>query len=397
MSKTKSEGQIYTGIVVNNTDDPKQMGRVRVMVPQLHPPHFTEDKMPWCQIAMQPGHDGQSTTQVPPQVGSTVMIRYPSGSKASGWGIVLSVLNGVYQDNKLQDNMSLNGSGWLALAQSDVPGTYGLPKTEQITNTNATGKEKVTTTVSNDKDAPSIRDKAYIQSHGIPVSTVQLYDVIEKVSTAVQEATSSMNSALAALIPGTSFSLSQLNSLLSELPDFSDLENAMGKEAHSALESILSMLGSSTPQSGTNFLQKGIKMNSATFPTQALEALQNSKTFAQVETTLRSFVEDASVRGLDSLANVATTVESAFGNLDVQIDKNGNISVSIPDSIQTLIDAFSNATQGVENAVGTLLSKSDILSDNYKRLPTDVQNAFTSAFEDFGTEIGAILEATKTA
>jgi len=389
MRKTKSEaGGRYIGIVVNCTDDPKKMGRCRVMIPQLHAPHLEESKMPWMQLASNANDDGQFSFDRPPQVGATVMVYYPPGSKSSGFGIIENVLNGVHDPKALEGNISLDKLGWVIAAYEAIHDMFGPPDVQQTTTTNDTGKEQVTTTISNTRDAPSIKGKLRIPSNFAFESIVKFYNELEDVATAVQDSAASMTTDLAALLPGENFSLSGLLSLFDD-DQIEQLESSMG-EAYGAMQSILSNIGTDSPLSGTNFTQTANRMNPATFASNAIAALRNAIDLKSVDETLKSLLTDRTIRGIDELEDVATEVATAFGNLDITLSANGNISTSVSDSLQTLISAFESFAGGIENSVGTMLSKSDITTDGYKRLSTEVQ----TEFKEFLESASVIKDAT---
>ena len=116
MSVSSTEGKTFYGIVVGGFDtldkdapppmlgqppvhdevDPYGLGRVKVLCPSLH--HITTPykDLPWCYMASDASGIGAYSFNRPPPPGSVVEISFSPGTKATGQGVIRSVILGVH-------------------------------------------------------------------------------------------------------------------------------------------------------------------------------------------------------------------------------------------------------------------------------------------------------------
>lgn len=115
MSVSSNEGKTFYGIVVGGYDtidttaqtmpgqqpahdevDPYGMGRVKVLCPSLH--HITTPykDLPWCYMASDASGIGAYSFNRPPPPGSVVEITFSPGTKATGQGVIRSVIIGAH-------------------------------------------------------------------------------------------------------------------------------------------------------------------------------------------------------------------------------------------------------------------------------------------------------------
>ncbi|MEX0596050.1 MAG: hypothetical protein WD512_06070, partial [Candidatus Paceibacterota bacterium] len=166
MTINKTEGRSYVGVIVAGGDqnpDPEKMGRVKVSVPQLHSPNMDINSLPWIQLGSSANDDGALTFDRPPQEGTMVRIHYPDGSKSSGRGVILCCYNGIRNPEALPNNIQLWNQGWFKDALNIKPDMNGPPDTQQVTESNPTGVEKVTTEII-EKEITSMMERVGIPS-----------------------------------------------------------------------------------------------------------------------------------------------------------------------------------------------------------------------------------------
>lgn len=284
--------------------------------------------------------------------------------------------------------MDLHNKGWFKNALDTKPDMNGFPKIQQISEENETGVEKVTTQLVN-KAVASIGERLGIPSNLSLPSLTQLYDQVKNVATAKKDNASSMTSALAAMIPGTNFNLSDLTSLLGNI-------EGMSGEVQGAMDSIMSILGSSSPLSGTNFAQSGTRIDPTSFANNIKDLFQGITELGQLDDVLTKILNDTSLHGLENLPPIVMEIVGPFGNVTQTLMSNGTIVTATSNAVQQTVSDFISMLGNIQVATGTLLGNSEILSDTFKRLPIDVQSAFKEAVGDnIPARIGTVINKSK--
>lgn len=379
MINQKTDGKFFFGTVVVNDDDPYEMGRVRICIPQLHGPEIDKTKMPLVQLASNANQEGQISFDRPPQVGTTVLCYYPHGSASNP--VVLHTFNGIPNPGKtLPGNLNLyKAFPWLKEALEQPQSVFGNPDLIQELETNLTGVEKVITKVVDSRIAPSIIAKSGLPSNVL--SQIEIpFDRLKQVATATQSSVAAMSQSLVDQIPGINFGVSQLLSVL--------------QGNNTALDSVVSnlqgIIGENTPLSGTNFMHLASSRLGSSGDTSAM--LSRYSELNDVTGLLDLLGEVASgantvLQGLSSESK-NFSANTAFGEISFTVDESGNFTLNIPDSILTAINNMVNSLSSVQNAISTVLSDTEILGSMRERLDTEGQTLMR--------ELVAELETLKT-
>lgn len=381
MSTSKTDGRTYFGTIVEIEDDPQKMGRVRVLIPQIHGKTFKSDDMPWIQLSSVPNQEGQFSFDRPPQVGATVMVTFPHGEVSSGFGIVTDVLNQVPDFTKQISGTTKNltDEGWYQQAITTRYGTYGQPDREQTTESNDTGKPKVTGKHTDAREAPSMQDKVALPSN-VVTALLQPYNNITQVATAVQSDLESMSAEIAALLDNQNLSLSNLLNLLQD-------------SGNATVASLQQLVGKNTPLSGANFLHTTVAQygGSGQAIVDAFSEVEQSG--REVLDFMRDTINGANTDILELSTEIKKiTANTAFGEVTLEITKNGDVNVNISESVQGAINNFLSIFDNIENATGNILDNSQIPTYIKDRLSTEGVSAFKGMMQELQSLSAKIIE-----
>ena len=390
MTINSLEGKFIPGIIVGGGDskpDPLKAGRVQV-APLTLSPRIDVSTLPWCQLSSSP-KEGFMSFDRPPPHGTLCQVYYPPGSEGSLSGVVVLSYNQVRNPKEIAQNTTLFDKGWFDEALKWKPNIKGFAKEVQKIEQNSTGAEKVTTQFI-DNAITSLSERINIPSNLINKTLVKLYDSINNVSTAKQESSMSMTPDLAAMLPGKIFDLTQI---LNYIPNFGNLNDDVKK----ALNSLSSVVAGTSPLSGTNFAQTGNRIDEQSFAQNLTNMLSEVSNLSALEDLLFEVIKgNPSITGSNNLQSVSIQLPGPFGNIKISINADGSINNEVSDLINSLISGFSSFLGGIQVATGSLLGNSSILTDSYKRLPLDIQQAFKDAVgTNVPAKIGSSINKSK--
>ena len=359
------------GIIYNNRDDPDKMGRCQVYFPHMGTKVNLPD-LAWLSIASSGNNDGPLSFDRPPQEGTMCSVAFPQGSGSVN-GIIKSIINGIHNPSALTGIDLTKVLPGIAEALNFKPNMNGAPDIKSVSESNETGAEKITTEIV-DRAVTSMTERMGLPSNLVTKALVPLYDAVSEVSTALEDAASSMTSDIASMIPGD---LLNMASVLSQNLD------SVPAELQNAVTNLSAIIGSSSPLSGTNFAQVGKRINSEL--NSIASSLSGATNFAQLEDAVTKIKTNAEGI-LGSFDDVSLKIDGAFGPIDVSISASGGINISLDDAVQQLIQEFQSLISGMSSATGELLGNSDIMN-SMNRLPVATQAQFKEALEKIPAEL----------
>lgn len=395
---SRHDNQQFIGIVCGGDDndpDPQKLGRVKILVPQLHGKDFDPKKAPWCQLTAPASDSGVNTFQRPPQQGTVVRVTQKSDS---GHFIVDGILHGNHNPTDVSGNNDLtNQLPWFARA-NDIKSRFasGGVEFKQTQEQNRTGKEAVKGDKPKNKKPPSMKERRGTPTDGAATMFVNKYKPVTNITTAIEAAQEALTQAMGAQLPGVPMSLGNLMSFLPK-DATKQLQKSLSKESFGALQNTLNILSTYTPISGTNFAQTGSNVNPATFGASALNELMKIKSPADVPTILNKIATDPSISGMSAFSNVSIEIDTPFGKIQQTISPSGEISFNIPDVVQQAQKAFNSLLGGIPSAADTFMKGSAIPEKLVGRLPPEVQNGLKQALENKGQNIQAKLNSAAKA
>lgn len=340
-------GRTLTGIIVGGDDndpDPQQMGRVKVLFPQVqNPDNFDFSTLQWVQLSSNPQHNGHYAFNRPADQGTVV-----SGEIINNAGHVLvrHVINGKYKpDDSDQGNLV---QGPLNKARNTAPqkrdGAPAPTQQEKAAQSRPGGVERVQRKDSSPNHPPS----SVAMRDSIPVNIGGLFQAAEKflkvssVSTALTQAQNAMNEQMSSALPGNLISsLGDITKLISP-----EVMNKLSGELQQTLSAIENLVGSFKPINGTNFIHT--LEGAVADPSSLVKSIENAVTSAVLP-----------IDAINALTNIINTT-SLISNLPQQIMNDiSEIFVNVIDgpSAITAFIAELETTPALTNLPSTLIAE----------------------------------------
>lgn len=284
---------------------------------------------------------------------------------------------------------------WLETAKNQDWGQYhaGPPDNSTTTESNETGKEKVTAAAPK-TTTPGKADDTYNPK----ARDIRKYNKIKNVSTGKTNDTEAISSDIAnALNKMSQFSLGDLfNTLPTALKN--ELKKNMPTEVFNALETSINIMGKDIIGSGSNFLSNGNIINPQTAITNMFNVLKDVKNLNDLDTALNKIVSDESIFDFANLAStLATTIETGFGNVALSFASNGSINLAIPTEIQQTINSFVSSVSTIEaGGSENFMANSAIISTLFNRVPKEAQGALKETMQKFKTVLDDVNTSAKS-
>jgi hypothetical protein len=362
---------------VTKIDDPDALGRVKVHIPAIDGSNPDQETI-WVNILKSPEGLGADHPS-PPQVGTSVMIQVSKTNPS------LRQVSSVVASRKAKADPSMPGNKSLAREQRK--------KFEQVQNKNISGrpiyeqkqeqldrnsnKSKAPVQESQKTYEPTIADRDALQTL-IPSlnSMIQKVPPLKNVTTARQPDANAFTAAMAAALPGQVFGLANIfDHIQGDL--LKELERNVSPDVMAALKNVAATAAQFTPAQVDGFLQQTNRVNPATFATNMLNELKNVRNGSQLNEALNKIMNDDTVKDLSSMASVALTAASAFGDIAMTMSPDGTVTESTNDAIEQLKSLFGQVFGGITTMGGAskFMDGSIIPDELLKRLPSNLAAA----------------------
>lgn len=325
------------GIVVGgdiNDPAPDQSCNMKVFIPGLHGKDVKIEHLAFSSMMKSPTKSSQDTFEGVLDPGSLVFVRKDTGSPICH---IIGTANDIYNpDSRTPGNIDLVHS--IPFIADIMRRTIDVRIPPQIIET-VVGGAKVKT----------IREKGRLHSHnltaGLP-SNAALYNLsgtilpqVTGVTTAVQSAANILDSAVAAVLPGSPFSL---GNLLSNLP--SDLMNVLASALPPGLMAAfnnMNLLMQSIESTGASF-SLAAKCDPIVFMNNAVSLLSQATNLSDMISAMQRLQTDTSLYGLENLPFTSLVQNTPFGNVLQRIGPTGDVLGFTPPNVAQAINTAMN-------------------------------------------------------
>lgn len=352
------DGKELIGIVVD-WDDPLKLGRVRIGIPSIMGNKIIKDLLPWISTFSNANADGPTTFDRPPQPGTIMQVFFPHGTGGVN-GIAKSVLNGLRNPQAAFGVDLSQQVTWVKDAFNFKPQVMAPPNTQQVTKTNPSGAEQVTTEIQEKGKVTSYNERIGVPSNLAAPLFIPLYSTLQNISTAIDNGAAAFQSSMVNSLPGQLLSLS---SVLSSIDS-----SKFSTEVNNAISTINNIITEKIPLSGTNFISMGIRVGPAGI-SNLISSLDGAVNFADIQSRLMHGINDISTLDISSLSPVKIHVTD---DISITLDPQGVVSLDISQVLQDLISAFESLLSSFSTITGQLLGNSEI-PRTLQRLPAEVQ------------------------
>lgn len=331
------------GVVVGgdiNDPAPDQSCNMKVFIPGLHGKDVNVDHLGFSTMMKSPTKGSQTTFEGVLDPGSLVFVRKDTGSPLCQ---IIGTANDIYNpEARVPGNIDLLHS--IPFIADIMKRTIDIRIPPQIIET-VVGGAKVKT----------IKEKGKLHSHnltaGMP-NNAALYNMsgmilpqITGVTTAVQTAASILDSAVAAVLPGSGFSL---GNLLSNLPSelMKTLTNSLPSGMMAAFNNMNTLM-QSIESGGTPF-SLAAKCIPEVFQANAVELLSQVTNLSDMISVMRRLQTDTSLYGMDDLPFTSMVQKTPYGDVLQKIDPSGMVigfaPPNVQQALQSAMDLMSSAT-----------------------------------------------------
>ena len=199
---------------------------------------------------------------------------------------------------------------------------------------------------------------------------------LRNIDTALQSFSSLFTADIAALLPGSVFSLGQLGNLLTDAMK-KEIFDAIPKDVGQALNTLLNNIKS------TEGDINGKRVNLPVFLANVVAELKESKTVEELIEKFIKIMDDESLSGMDLLDNVETIISGGFGDITLNIDALGNITETLSDAASQALSLFSSSLGGLPAVNGSLFDQVENLAGMIGRRPREDVEKIRKNFEEF--------------
>jgi len=373
--KFPTEGKEFFGWIV---DSVVNNGRIlyKVWLPQFYGKNVKKEDLPYVPALNPPGMNSGTTSPGAMDVGQVVKMGKDMAQGSNGFGTILGLLHPVTSSDSTMAGANFSLSDIFGKPLDAITRNIQLPPNLKIT----TNENGVQITQMIEKGLHSLSTLYGLASHGAqsPLAYVQVPPP-KGVSTALDAAGSQITSTMVANVPGTSFSIGQLFSMLSP-----DLLSQLTKNLPPEVSEALTTLTNLTQQYDTSSVLGGTRVNPVSFLERIVTALQDLKTPDALLDTINSFLSDISNLGTSNM-NHYTTSAGAFGSTNLTISPLGDIQSLLDDVGTKALGSFTSLINNFQSPKGTLFDTVNNLPGMIDRLAPEVSQGLVGMINTLQT------------
>lgn len=370
------ENNICVGYVVGGHDEdpaPDQDGGVRVYLPQIQGNNVRKEHIGFSRPVMPANKSGAVEFNGVPDPGQALLCM-KSGPPGDSTVLILGTLPvtrpvpGGQTGNK------------------NINTTFELLKQAFETELKVNIPPNVTEKIVDGARIREIQEKgqkhkhnllAGIQSHGASYPLAGMpHKQLTNISTATQAFSNILTSSMMAAIPGTSFSVGNiLSSLTDSVAD--ELLSSLSPNLAQGVQSMFNLIQTIEVNESGGFNTLG-KVDPTTYLNNAVSLLKGNKSLGEVISNMQRLQYDTSLFGLDKLGSASFDIPTAFGIMKMSVSPTGEIVNEMPDIMQKAIQAFTGLMTSGAGFPSASLSNmfgdsASVMSSMFDRLPPEKQ------------------------